>query len=37
MLRSVVKQSGNPGVSPEEEKRGYGGRDLQKRKLLGLE
>jgi len=25
------------GVSPEEEKKGYGGKDMQKRKVLGLE
>jgi len=25
------------GVSPEEEKEGYGGKDLQKRKVLSLE
>jgi len=25
------------GVSPEEEKKGYGGKDLQKRKVLSLE
>jgi len=29
MLRSIGKQS---GVSPEAEKEGYGGKDLQKRK-----
>ena len=35
MLRSVGKQSGGiPGVSPEEEKEGYGGKDLRKRKVL---
>jgi len=40
MLRSVSKQSGESMycvVSPEEEKRAYGGRDLQKRKVLCLE
>jgi len=26
-----------PGVSPEEEEEGYGGKDLQKRKVLSLE
>jgi len=25
------------GVSPEEEKEGYGGKDLQKRKVVSLE
>jgi len=25
------------GVSPEDEKEGYGGKDLQKRKVLSLE
>jgi len=35
MLRSVGKQSGGiRGVSPEEEKEGYGGKDLRKRKVL---
>ena len=34
MLRNIGKQS---GVSPEEEKKGYGGKDLQKRKVLSLE
>jgi len=28
MLRSIGKQSGNRGVSPEEEKEGYGGKKL---------
>jgi len=28
MLRNIGKQS---GVSPEEEKKGYGGKDLQKK------
>jgi len=28
---------GNRGVSPEEEKEGYGGKDLWKRKVLSLE
>jgi len=39
VLRSIGKQSaGNPWrVSPEEEKEGYGGNDLQKRKVLSLE
>ena len=35
MLRSIGKQSG--GVSPKEEKKGYGGKDLRKRKVLNLE
>ena len=33
MLRSIGKH----GVSPEEEKVGYAGKDLQKRKVLSLE
>jgi len=38
MLRSIGKQSGGiRGVSPEEEKQGYGGKYLQKRKVLNLE
>ena len=38
MLRSDTKQSGVPYVvSPEEEKEGCGGKDLQKRKVLSLE
>ena len=38
MLRSIGKQSGeNRGVSPELEKEGCGGKDLQKRKVLSLE
>ena len=37
MLRSIGKQSrGIRGVSPEEEKEGYGGKNLQKRKILSL-
>jgi len=36
MLRSNGKQSGESMWS-EEEKEGYGGRDLQKRKVLSLE
>jgi len=38
MLRSIGKQSGESvaGVSPGEEMVGYGGKDLQKRKVLGL-
>ena len=32
-----VNSLGNPrGVSPEEEKEGYGGKDLEKRKVLSL-
>jgi len=35
MLRSIGKQSGEiRGVSPEEENVGYGGKDLQTRKVL---
>ena len=40
MLRSIGKQKtvgGIRGRSPEEEKEGYGGKDLQKRKVLCLE
>ena len=37
MLRSIGKQSGECGVSPGEEMVGYGGKDLQKRKVLSLE
>jgi len=38
MLRSIDKQSrGIHGVSPGEDKVGYGGKDLQKRKVLSLE
>jgi len=37
MLRSIGKVRGIRGVSPEEEKEGCGGKDLQKRKLLILE
>jgi len=33
----MLNSPGNPGVSPEEEKVGYGGKDLQKRKVLSLE
>jgi len=34
MLRSISEQSGEMHVvSPEEEKEGYGGKDLQKRKV----
>ena len=36
MLRSIGKQSGESGVSPEE-MVGYGGMDLQKKKVLSLE
>ena len=34
MLRSIGKQSAG---NPKEEKEGYGGKDLQKRKVLSLE
>ena len=40
MLRSIGKQSGESVESvrtPEEEKVGYSGKDLQKRKVLSLE
>jgi len=37
MLRSIGKQSGGiRGVSPGEEKVGYGGKDLQKKKVLNV-
>jgi len=38
MLRIIGKQSWEiRGVSPEEEKEGCGGKDLQKRKVLSVE
>ena len=38
MLKSIGKQSGESvRVSPGEENEGYGGKDLQKRKVLSLE
>jgi len=38
MLRSIGKQSGGiRGVSPDEEKEGCGGKDIQKRKVLSRE
>jgi len=38
MLRSIGKQSaGNPWSQSDEEKEGYGGKDLQERKVLSLE
>jgi len=38
MLRSISKQSGESVESVLEKKRkGYGGKDLQKRKVLSLE
>jgi len=38
MLKSVQKTvRGIHAVSPEEDKGGYGGKDLQKRKILSLE
>ena len=40
MLRSIrihYTVRGIRGVSPGEEKEGYGGKDLQKRKVLSLE
>ena len=37
MLRSIGKQSGESVESVQEKKRlGYGGKDLQKRKVLSL-
>jgi len=38
VLRSIGKQSGESveSCSPEEEKEGYGGKDLQKKKFLSL-
>jgi len=38
MLRSITKTLQRiHGVSPKEEKEGYSGKDLQKRKVLSLE
>jgi len=37
MLRCIGKQSRESRVSSEEEKVGYGGKDLQKREVLSLE
>ena len=37
MLRSNSKSPGNHVVSPEEEKKGCSGEDLQKRKVLIME
>ena len=37
MLRSIGKESRDHGVSPVEEKVGYGGKDLQKGEVLSLE
>ena len=37
MLEIFSLTRGIRGVSPEEEKVGYGGKDLQKRKVLSLE
>ena len=37
MLRSIGKPSRIRGVSPEEERKGCGGKDWQKRKVLSLE
>jgi len=33
MLRSIGKETRESVVSPEEEKKGYGWKDLQKRKV----
>jgi len=35
--RQTVRGLGIRGVSPKEEKEGYDGKDLQKRKVLNLE
>ena len=37
MVRSIGKQPGESVVSPREEKKGYDGKDLQKRKVLSQE
>ena len=37
MPRANSKSLGNHVVSPEEEKKGCGGKDLQKRNVLSLE
>jgi len=37
MLRSVGKQSGNHGVSPERETEGYDEKDLQKREVFSYQ
>jgi len=37
MLKTISKQSGKSVVGPEEENEGYGGKDLQKRKVFSLE
>jgi len=37
MLRSNSKSLVNHVLSPEEGKEGYGGKDLQKKKVLSLE
>ena len=37
MLRSIGKQSGESVESVKEKNVGYGGKDLQKRKVLSLE
>jgi len=37
MLRSMGKRSGESVESVLKEKKGYGGKDLQKRKVLSLE
>ena len=36
-MRRYVNSPGICVVSPEEEKKGYGGKDSQKRKVLSLE
>jgi len=37
ILKRICAVRGIRVVSPEEEKEGYGGKDLQKRKVLSLE
>jgi len=37
MLRSIGKQSGESVELVQEKKRRYGGKDVQKRKVLSLE
>jgi len=36
-MLTILGPGGIRGVSPEEEKEGCGGKDLQKRKVLSLE
>jgi len=37
MIRSIGKQSRESTKSVQKKKKGYGGKDLQKRKVLSLE